>query len=97
MKAGLDPRAALVTLTHDPKLDDPALRAALGSDAFYIGCLGSTRTHARRVERLVAAGFAPEAIARLHAPVGLDIGARTPPEIAISIMAEITRVLRRGA
>ena len=97
MKAGLDPRAALVTLTHDPKLDDPALRAALGSGAFYIGCLGSTRTHARRVERLVAAGFAPEAIARLHAPVGLDIGARTPPEIAISIMAEITRVLRRGA
>ncbi len=97
MKAGLDPRAALVTLTHDPKLDDPALRAALGSQAFYIGCLGSTRTHARRVERLTAAGFGPEALARLHAPVGLDIGARTPAEIAVSIMAEITRVLRRGA
>jgi len=97
MKAGLNPRAALVTLTHDPKLDDPALRAALGSEAFYIGCLGSTRTHARRVERLSAAGFGPEAVARLHAPVGLDIGARTPPEIAISIMAEITRVLRHGA
>jgi xanthine dehydrogenase accessory factor len=97
MKAGLDPRAALVTLTHDPKLDDPALRAALGSDAFYIGCLGSTRTHARRIERLTAAGFGPEALARLHAPVGLDIGARTPAEIAVSIMAEITRVLRKGA
>ncbi len=97
MKAGLDPRAALVTLTHDPKLDDPALRAALGSQAFYIGCLGSTRTHARRIERLTAAGFGPEALARLHAPVGLDIGARTPAEIAVSIMAEITRVLRRGA
>jgi xanthine dehydrogenase accessory factor len=97
MKAGLDPRAALVTLTHDPKLDDPALRAALGSEAFYIGCLGSTRTHARRIERLTAAGFGPEALARLHAPVGLDIGARTPAEIAVSIMAEITRVLRKGA
>ncbi|MFN3577559.1 MAG: XdhC family protein [Tabrizicola sp.] len=89
-----DARTAIVTLTHDPKLDDPAIRFALGSPAFYLGCLGSTRTHARRVERLTEAGFTPEQIARIHAPVGLDIGARTPAEIAVSIMAQITRTLR---
>jgi xanthine dehydrogenase accessory factor len=93
---GLDPRTAVVTLTHDPKLDDPAIRAALASDVFYLGCLGSTRTHAKRVARLEEAGFTAEQIARIHAPVGLDIGARSPAEIAISIMAEITQRLRKG-
>ena len=94
---GIDGRTAVVTLTHDPKLDDPALKVALASDAFYIGCLGSTRTHAKRIARLTEAGFSPAALARLHAPVGLAIGARTPAEIALSILAQITSVLRRGA
>jgi len=93
---GLDPRTAVVTLTHDPKLDDPAITAALRSDVFYLGCLGSTRTHAKRVERLTGAGFTPEQIARIHAPVGLHLGARSPAEIAVSIMAQVTRVLRLG-
>ncbi|WP_127561526.1 XdhC family protein [Nioella ostreopsis] len=93
---GLDPRTAVVTLTHDPKLDDPAIRAALGSDCFYLGCLGSTRTHAKRVERLTEAGFSADQIARIHGPVGLDIGAQGPAEIAISIMAEITSRLRKA-
>jgi len=91
-----DARTAVVTLTHDPKLDDPALAAALRSEAFYVGCLGSKRTHSKRVERLTALGFNDADMARLHAPVGLDIGARNPAEIAVSIMAEITQVLRRG-
>ena len=95
--AGLDARCAVVTLTHDPKLDDPALRVALSSPAFYIGSLGSRRTHAKRADRLAAAGFAPEALARIHAPVGLDIGAVTAPEIAASIVAELTSVLRARA
>ena len=90
-----DARTAVVTLTHDPKLDDPALAYALRSPAFYVGCLGSKRTHAKRVDRLTARGFAPEEIGRLHAPVGLDIGAQNPAEIALSIMAEITQVLRQ--
>jgi xanthine dehydrogenase accessory factor len=94
---GLDARTAVVTLTHDPKLDDPAIRAALGSDCFYLGCLGSTRTHAKRVARLQEAGFSEAAIARIHAPVGLDIGGRSPAEIAVSIMAQVTQVLRKGA
>lgn len=93
---GLDSRTAVVTLTHDPKLDDPAIRAALGSEVFYLGCLGSTRTHAKRVARLREAGHSEAEIARIHAPVGLDIGAATPAEIAVAIMAEITQVLRRG-
>jgi len=93
---GLDARTAVVTLTHDPKLDDPAIIAALRSDIFYLGCLGSKRTHAKRVERLQEAGFTEAEIARIHAPVGLDIGARTPAEIAVSIMAQITERLRRG-
>ncbi len=91
-----DARTALITLTHDPKLDDPAISAGLGTPAFYIGCLGSKKTHAGRLERLAAAGFVPEQIARIHAPVGLDIGAKTPAEIAVSIMAEVTLKLRRG-
>lgn len=90
-----DARTAIVTLTHDPKLDDPAIRAALSSPAFYLGCLGSTRTHAKRVDRLTAEGFAPDQIAKIHAPVGLDIGAKSPAEIAVSIMAQITQTLRK--
>jgi xanthine dehydrogenase accessory factor len=91
-----DTRTAVVTLTHDPKLDDPAILTALSSPAFYIGCLGSPRTHAKRLDRLRAAGVAEARIARIHAPVGLDIGARTPAEIAVSILAQITQRLRRG-
>lgn len=90
-----DARTAIVTLTHDPKLDDPAIRFALTSPAFYLGCLGSTRTHAKRLDRLAAAGFTPDQIAKIHAPVGLDIGAKTPAEIAVSIMAQITQTLRK--
>jgi xanthine dehydrogenase accessory factor len=93
---GLDPRTAVVTLTHDPKLDDPAIVEALRSEVFYLGCLGSTRTHAKRIARLESAGFTPAEIARIHAPVGLDIGARSPAEIAVAIMAEITETLRKG-
>jgi len=93
---GLDARTAVVTLTHDPKLDDPAIMAALRADVFYLGCLGSTRTHAKRVDRLTEAGFGAEAIARIHAPVGLNIGAMGPAEIAISIMAQITERLRKS-
>ncbi|EHM02393.1 hypothetical protein HMPREF9946_01144 [Acetobacteraceae bacterium AT-5844] len=91
-----DTRTAVVTLTHDPKLDDPALEKALSSPAFYIGALGSRRTHAKRVARLQEAGFGEDAIARIAAPVGLDIGAVTAPEIALSIMAQIV-ARRRGA
>ncbi|MFN4153599.1 MAG: XdhC family protein [Paracoccaceae bacterium] len=90
-----DERTAVVTLTHDAKLDDPAIMAALESPCFYLGCLGSTRTHAKRLERLRAAKVSEAAIARIHAPVGLDIGAKTPAEIAVSVLAQITSVLRR--
>ncbi len=93
---GLDARTALVLLTHDPKLDDPALVAGLRSAVFYIGALGSTRTHAKRVARLEEDGFSGEEIARIHAPVGLDIGAAGPAEIAVSILAECLMVLRKG-
>lgn len=92
-----DRRTAVVALTHDPKLDDPALWAALGSEAFYVGALGSRRSHAKRLERLAEAGFDAAALARVRGPVGLAIGALTPAEIAISIMAEVTAVLRRAA
>ncbi len=91
---GLDARTALVLLTHDPKLDDPALMAALKADVFYIGALGSKRTHAKRVERLRAAGFGDAGIGRIHGPVGLDIGAAGPAEIAVAILAQMTAVLR---
>ncbi|KPQ07340.1 MAG: xanthine dehydrogenase accessory factor [Rhodobacteraceae bacterium HLUCCA12] len=93
---GLDARTAVVTLTHDTKLDDPAIMAALNSDVFYLGCLGSTRTHAKRLERLRAESISDDALARIHAPVGLDIGAKTPAEIAVSVMAQITQALRKG-
>lgn len=92
----LDAGCAVVTLTHDPKLDDPALAAALRSDAFYIGCLGSRRTHAKRLARLSDAGFDALCLERLHGPVGLDIGASSPAEIATSILAQMTQTLRRG-
>lgn len=91
-----DARTAVITLTHDPKLDDPALMAALAADVFYIGALGSTRTHGKRLERMAEAGFAPEHCARIHGPIGLDIGAASPAEIAVSILAEMIRVLRKG-
>lgn len=91
---GLDARTAVVTLTHDPKLDDPAITKALRSDVFYLGCLGSSRTHAKRVARLTEAGFSMEEIARIHGPVGLRIGAMGPGEIAVAILAEITERLR---
>lgn len=94
---GLDTRTALVLLTHDPKLDDPALEAGLRANCFYIGALGSTRTHAKRVARMQAAGFGDDQIARIHGPVGLDIGAASPAEIAVSILAEMTAVLRGRA
>lgn len=89
-----DHRTAVVTLTHDPKLDDPALQAALASDAFYVGALGSRRTHARRLKRLREAGVGEAALARIHGPVGLEIGARTPAEIAVSVLAEAVERLR---
>ncbi|MCX7565209.1 XdhC family protein [Sulfitobacter sp. F26169L] len=91
---GIDARTAVVLLTHDPKLDDPALHIALRSGAFYIGALGSKRTHAARVERLSEAGFDPHTIARINGPVGLDIGASGPAEIAVSILAQMIATLR---
>lgn len=89
-----DARTAIVTLTHDPKLDDPALEVALKSKAFYIGSLGSNRTHAARKERLAEAGFSAVDMARIHGPVGLNIRAKSPAEIAVSILAQITETLR---
>lgn len=91
---GPDHRTAVVTLSHDPKLDDPALRAALASEAFYVGALGSRRTHGKRINRLREDGV--EGLDRIRAPVGLDLGAREPTEIAVSILAEIVAVLRSG-
>lgn len=89
-----DANTAVVTLTHDPKLDDAALRECLNGPAFYIGCLGSKKTHASRVERLTEAGFGNQATTSIHAPVGLDIGAANPAEIAVSIMADVIQALR---
>lgn len=93
-RIGLDGYTAFVALTHDPKIDDPGLEAALRSDCFYVGALGSRKTHAKRVERLTAAGFDAAAIERIHAPIGLDIGAVSPAEIALAILAEIVATLR---
>ena len=95
-KLGLDARTGFVALTHDPKIDDPALDLALRSDVFYVGALGSKKTQASRSERLRAAGFDETALAKIHGPIGLKIGAQGAPEIAISIMAEITQSLRLG-
>ena len=96
----LGPRSAVVALTHDPKLDDPGLIVALKSSCFYIGALGSKKTHAGRLVRLKTEGFSDSDLSRIHGPIGLDIGARSPAEIAVSILAEITQTLRgskRGA
>ena len=95
-KKPLGPRSALVALTHDPKLDDPALVAALRSNCFYIGALGSKKTHVGRLARLKAQGFSDTELERMHGPIGLAIGARSPSEIAISILAEMTLRLRTG-
>ncbi len=89
----IDRRTAVVTLTHDPKLDDPALDVALRSDCFYIGSLGSKRTHAKRLERLRERGFSDDVLGRIHGPAGLALGAKSPAEIAVSVMAQMTAVL----
>ena len=94
-KMGLDVSTAVVTLTHDPKLDDPALEAALRSDVFYVGALGSKRTHAKRKDRLREAGITDEQFARIHGPVGLNIGAKSPAEIAVSILGQIIEARAR--
>ena len=93
---GIDRYTAFVALTHDPKLDDPALTHALSKDCFYIGALGSRKTHGRRMERLKAQGLGDTDIARIRAPIGLDIGAVSPAEIAVSILGEITARLRQA-
>ncbi len=93
---GDDARTALILLTHDPKLDDPALQIALRSDYFYIGALGSKRTHGKRIERFIKNGFSQEQIDRIHGPVGLNIGSATPAEISVSILAQVIDKLRRG-
>lgn len=90
----LTPETAVALLTHDPKIDDPALKILLDSPVFYIGALGSTRTHAKRMQRLREMGFSDAQIARIHAPIGLNIGADNPEEIALSIMAEVVKVQR---
>ncbi len=92
---GIDGRTAIITLSHDPKIDDPAIEAAIRSDAFYVGCLGSKKTHAKRLTRLRQLNFTDSELAKIHAPIGSDIAAKTPSEIAVSIMAEVTERLRR--
>ncbi len=94
---GIDHYTAFVALTHDPKIDDPALKHALARDCLYIGALGSRKTHAKRVERLKQSGITDADIARIHAPIGLDIDAVSPAEIAVAIMGQITQVLRQKA
>ena len=94
-RLNLDATSAVVTLTHDPKIDDPALVAALTSPVFYVGALGSKRTHAKRIDRLKEAGLADK-VGRIHAPVGLDLGGRAPREIAVSILAQVVQVRYRG-
>lgn len=96
-RLNIDHYTAFAALTHDPKIDDPALAHALARDCFYIGALGSKKTHARRVARLKGLGISDEAIARIHAPIGLAIGAVSPPEIAVAVLAEITARLRLPA
>ena len=93
---GIDRYTAFVALTHDPKIDDPALTHALARDCFYIGALGSRKTHGRRLDRLKAEGLSDATLARIHAPIGLDIGAVSPSEIAVAIMGEITARLRQS-
>ena len=92
---GVDRYTGLAALTHDPKIDDPALQAALSSDCFYIGALGSRKTHGKRVDRLKAQGFSEDKLAGIHAPIGLAIGAASPSEIAVAILAEVVAALRQ--
>ena len=92
-RLGIDRYTAFVALTHDPKIDDPALIHALSRECFYIGALGSRRTHARRIDRLKQQGLSDVDVSRIHAPIGLDIGAISPAEIAVAIMAQITERL----
>jgi xanthine dehydrogenase accessory factor len=92
----IDAYTALVALTHDPKIDDLAILAAFTAGSFYIGALGSRKTHAKRVERLMGQGASPSDIERIHAPVGVDIGAQSPAEVAVAILAEVVSALRRG-
>lgn len=92
-----DHRTALITLTHDPKLDDPALKVAIETPAFYIGALGSTRTHAKRLERLAEEGVKDDQLRRIHGPLGLPLGGRAPAEIALAAMAQVTQVLHGEA
>jgi xanthine dehydrogenase accessory factor len=96
-RIGVDAYTAFVALTHDPKIDDPALTHALKAGCFYIGALGSRKTHAGRVQRLLALGFDDAAIQRIRAPIGLDIGAVSPAEIAVAILAEVVQALRKPA
>jgi xanthine dehydrogenase accessory factor len=91
----LDRYSAIALLTHDPKIDDPALERALMAECFYIGALGSRKTHAKRLERLRAKGFSEASLARIHAPIGLDIGAVSPAEIAVSVIGEVIGALRK--
>ncbi len=91
----LDRYSAIALLTHDPKIDDRALERALKAECFYIGALGSRKTHAKRLERMRAAGFSEATLARIHAPIGLDIGAVSPAEIAVSIIGEVVGALRK--
>jgi xanthine dehydrogenase accessory factor len=93
----LDGYTAVAALTHDPKIDDFALKAALDAGCFYVGALGSRKTHARRVERLLGMGASADAIGRIHAPIGLDIGASSPPEIAVAVLAQIVQAMRSRA
>lgn len=92
----LDPRTAVVTLSHDPKIDEPALRAAMDSAAFYIGALGSKGNHRKRLERLAGLGYSGEQLARIHGPIGLPLGGRSPAEIAVAILAEIIQTRHRS-
>ena len=96
VELGLDSAAAIALLTHDPRIDDEGLIAALRAECFYIGALGSRKTHAKRIERMRAEGFGEATLARIHAPIGLDIGASSPAEIAVAILAEIIETLHRG-
>jgi len=91
-----DRHTAIVTLTHDPKIDDPALEVALRSPAFYVGSLGSRKTHSLRLERLAESGFGPDDVARIHAPIGLDLGGRSPAEIAVAVLAQVIQARHRG-
>ena len=92
----LDPYTALAALTHDPKIDDHPIEAALRAGCFYVGALGSRKTHAKRVERLLGAGVSAAELERIHAPIGVDIGAQSPAEVAVAILAEVIASLRRG-